>query len=120
MAEVKIANLDTAGKLDIIARQGDTFELVMTFLDGNNAALDLTGITKKMQVRLGKAIYLEFTEANGGIINTDINILTFYKTAPMMELNVNQYEYDLQFTYPDTRVRTMTKGFFTVQKQITK
>jgi hypothetical protein len=44
-------NLDTAQRVDITCRKGDSFRLELTFNDDANAVLDLTGYVWKLDVR---------------------------------------------------------------------
>lgn len=113
-------NLDTAQRVDITCRKGDSFRLELTFKDDANAALDLTGYAWKLDVR-------ETDTSSSAIIDddaftysgTNLGVLTI--TAPpvtMAAISGGLYVYDLQSTNTGT-VKTWLYGIFKVNEDVT-
>lgn len=119
MAQV---NLDTASRLDIICRRGDTFSLGIDF-GVTMPVQDAPGNEYTMEVRTsaddtGTAFFSNFSFAlsNG---DDDNSKLTISATAAGMELTPGTYVYDLQHQGAETGVKTYLYGKFTINDDIT-
>lgn len=121
-------NLDTAARLDIICRKGDTFVLALDF-GKNMADTDPTGsggdgASYTLQVR-------ETDTAEDTIVvmeSTDIVVsdgketdskITINKAASLMNINAGVYVYDFQQTLAAGTVKTYLYGTFTVNEDVT-
>lgn len=113
-------NLDTASRLDIICRRGDTFNLVLDF----NQTMPTSGW--KMEVRehdtddaTGTAVITmdsTITVSDGAETNSKITIT---KAASVMEdVASGLYVYDLQNTSNNV-VKTYLYGTFKVNEDVT-
>lgn len=113
-------NLDTAQRLDITCRKGDTFNIELTFNDETGAAIDLTGYSWKLDVR-------ETDTSTSAIIEDDsftyasnsAGVLTIKATATVMAaVDGGIYVYDLQSTNAGA-VKTWIYGIFKVNEDVT-
>jgi hypothetical protein len=116
-------NLDTAARLDIICRKGDTFTLALDF--GKSIADAATSSSSEwdMDVR-------ESDTATGTVLNdTDFTYsitdgtatrskLTITASASTMNVTSGLYVYDLQQT-TTAAVKTYLYGTFTVNEDVT-
>lgn len=126
----------SAGKLDLIAEQGATFNPVLTVKGPGDVLMDLTGYTARMQVKdsyasLTPAITL--TTENGGItLGGALGTISILIAATVMEAidvpaNVGQptsqptrlFVYDLELVTGSV-VRRLVYGNFTVSGEVTK
>lgn len=137
MAQV---NLDTASRLDVVCRKGDTFSLGIDF----GAAIPLQGVVGlvvgewKMQVRTSQAdetstpVYNTVYSSNGVIDSTsdfsfvrsdgDEENSKLTITAPSTSMTTSgEYVYDLQHKLSGnpTTVKTYLYGKFTVVEDVT-
>jgi hypothetical protein len=112
-------NLDNAKQVNIICRQGDTFSLLLNFFDANNAPMDLTAYTWKMDVK-------ESDNAPTPVLNDDdftyngtiSGTLTISANALTMEtIEEGVYVYDLQSNVGGV-VKTWIYGTFSVNPDI--
>lgn len=113
-------NLDTAQRVDITCRKGDSFRLELTFNDDANAVLDLTGYVWKLDVRetdtSASAIIEDDSFSYSG---TDEGVLTITASpATMAEIDGGLYVYDLQSTNAGS-VKTWLYGIFKVNEDVT-
>jgi hypothetical protein len=113
-------NLDTAQRVDITCRKGDTFTLELTFNDTDGTPLGLTGYEWKLDIR-------ETDTSSAAIIEddqfqysgTDAGVLTISATASTMEtIDGGLYVYDLQSTNAGS-VKTWLYGIFKVNEDVT-
>jgi hypothetical protein len=113
-------NLDTAQRVDITCRKGDTFSLELTFKDPDGAELDLTGYTWKIDVRetdTSTSVILEddqFTYSGSaeGLLRISASATT------MEEVDGGIYVYDLQSNNSGS-VKTWLYGIFKVNEDVT-
>lgn len=122
-------NLDTAQRLDITCRKGDSFNLELTFTDDSGTAIDLSDYSFKMDVR-------ESDTASGTILNDtnftytvsgdDSNTLTVAAPGSTMEgVDGGMYVYDLQSDSDGDddsstgTIKTWLYGIFKVNEDIT-
>jgi hypothetical protein len=113
-------NLDTAQRVDITCRKGDSFRLELTFKDDTGAVLNLTGYTWKLDVR-------ETDTSSSAILEDDVftysgtaqGVLTITAApATMAGVGGGIYVYDLQSTNSGS-VKTWLYGIFKVNEDVT-
>lgn len=122
-------NLDTASRLDIICRKGDTFNLTIDFgtaLDsaysGDDFKLEVrdtdtsTGTAASDGLILSAEGAEDFTVGSGDTAGK----LTIEIEADTMQKEGGEYVYDLQSSSPSTGVKTWLHGFFTIIEDITE
>jgi hypothetical protein len=114
-------NLDTATRVDITCRKGDTFKLEFTFTDSDGDAIDISSYSWKMDVK-------ETDTSSGDILgDTDFSYtgtssgkLTVTATASTMAgITSGLYVYDLQSTNSGT-VKTWVYGLFKINEDISE
>ena len=113
-------NLDTAQRVDITCRKGDTFSLELTFNDPDGDAMDLTSYTWKLDVRetdtSASAIIeddsFSYTGSAEGLLRITASATT------MEEVSGGIYVYDLQSSDAGN-VKTWLYGIFKVNEDIT-
>ena len=119
MAQV---NLDTASRLDVICRRGDTFNLGIDF-GVTMPPQDPPGSQYTMEVRTsadntGTAFFSNFSlDLSEG--DATSSKLTISATGPGMELTPGTYVYDLQHQGAQSGVKTYLYGKFTINDDIT-
>jgi hypothetical protein len=111
------------GTYNILARQGSVLRLTFALLDELGVAVNLTGCTPKMQVRVTAssttvaldclALLSVPTPANGQIV-------LVVPGASLAGLAAGQYVYDLDVQMSDLSVDTWLAGVCTVQAQVTR
>lgn len=107
-------------------RQGDTFRS-STSLSIGGVALNLTGVTARLQFRTGFAqdaplILKELTTENGGIAIDPFNgRLTFFLSATeTSEFRFKRARFDCELTAPDTTVVTILEGIVRITPEVTR
>ena len=112
-----VVNLDTAARLDIICRKGDSFSLTVEF----DTELDSDG-TWLMEVRtsddddvVGSAFEDGFTVERDA---TDFKKLVITNSASNMKLDSGLYVYDVQHTDTDSDVTTYLFGTFEIREDV--
>ena len=113
-------NLDTAQRVDITCRKGDSFHLELTFKDSDGVELDLSGYEWKLDVRETD------TSSNAILEDTSFTydgnasgVLTIDGTPNVMStIDGGIYVYDLQSTNAGA-VKTWLYGIFKVNEDIT-
>ena len=115
-----LINLDTAQRVDITCRKGDSFRLELTFKDDAGAVINLTGYTWKLDVRETDTSVSAIIEDDSFTYNgTNLGVLTI--TAPpatMAGIDGGLYVYDLQSTNAGA-VKTWLYGIFKVNEDVT-
>jgi hypothetical protein len=114
-----------AGKLNIVIEQGATFNPVFTYTDENDALIDLTGYTARMQLRdkvASTTILDELTTENGGItlgatLGTIALLFTATQTAAM---SYTKAVYDLELINTTSVVTRLLQGSVEVSKETTR
>ena len=114
-------NLDTATRVDITCRKGDTFELDFTFTDDTGQGMDLSGYTWKMDVKE--------TDTSSGDIIADSDFVyvgdengLLKITAPasvMASTSGGLYVFDLQSTAGGV-VKTWVYGLFKINEDVSE
>lgn len=116
-----------AGLYNILAEEGATFSRTITWRDSNNALVNLTGYTARMQVRAtigdtSASPLLSLTTENGRIaLGGSAGTITL--TVPFASMNIpeGQYVYDLEMVGPGgTVVTRLIQGSFIVAGEVTK
>lgn len=114
-------NLDTASRVDITCRKGDTFKLEFTFTDDDGDAIDISSYSWKLDVK-------ETDTSSGDIIGddsftysgTDQGKLTITTTASVMSgVSGGLYVYDLQSDNNGT-IKTWVYGLFKVNEDVSE
>jgi len=109
--------------LDLCRVRGDTFPFTVTLTDGAGAAIDITGSSFTLTVDpspapSGSANNL-FSVA--GVLSDPVNgEVTFTLSWTDADQTPNTYYYDIQWTASGGAVRTILKGKWVVQQDITK
>jgi hypothetical protein len=103
---------------------GDTFSGLSFSMNVNETPLNLTGAAIKIEFkRVGQskaALTLSNSEGGKIAINSD-GTLGLWSINPFkVELPAGIYEYDIQFTFPNTTVKTYIYGEWKIRKQVTK
>jgi hypothetical protein len=113
-----------AGIYNITAEQGATFTRVLTWRDSNDALIDLTGYTARMQVRADYAsstVVLSLTTENGkitlgGVLGT---ITLLVSASEMADVAGSGFVYDLEMVNGGN-VRRLLQGNFTANAEVTR
>jgi hypothetical protein len=114
-----------AGKYQIIADQGATFQRVLTWKDSTNTAVNLTGYTARMHIRNeyeSTSFVLALTTENSRIAlggATGRVTLTVDATT-MTNLFADTYVYDLELVSGAGVVTRLVMGTFTVRREVTR
>lgn len=112
-------NLNTAAKVNICCRRGDTFVLEVNISDKDGQRIDLTNYTYKMEVREYDNGPLVIASSNISISGTDQGVLTITITSTNMEVDAGTYVYGVQATLTaDSTVSTWLYGTFDVVQDI--
>ena len=118
-------NLDRSQRVDIVCREGDTFTLNLELKDDLGVAIDVTGHTFLMQVRVSDEdetltdasadvpllMTVDLTDASDGLVK-------FSKTAAnMKDVSSGLYVYDISQNNTSTE-ETILYGTFKVNEDI--
>lgn len=110
--------------LNFTHTKGDTFSEVAFEVKKNGTAINLTGATIKMQLRKeysDTSASLSLTSvASAGITITSAVAGQFKINAQIIDIEVFNYVYDIQFTLSGGEVRTYVKGGFNVTPEVTR
>lgn len=114
-------NLDTASRVDVTCRKGDSFELKFTFTDDAGAAIDLTSYTWKMDVKETDTSSSDIiADGDFSYSGTSAGVLTITATAATMAGAAGGlYVYDLQSTNSGT-VKTWVYGIFKINEDVSE
>ena len=110
--------------LNFTHTKGDTFNEVAFEVKKNGTAINLTGATIKMQLR---KCYSDVTSAlaltsvsSAGITITGASAGQFKINAQIIDIEVFNYVYDIQFTLSSGEVKTYVKGGFNIIPEVTR
>lgn len=110
--------------LNFTHTKGDTFSEVAFEVKKNGTAINLTGATIKMQLRKN---YIDVSPAlaltsvsSAGITITGASAGQFKINEQIIDIEVFNYVYDIQFTLSTGEVRTYVKGGFNVTPEVTR
>lgn len=116
----------TAAELNFTAiEQGATFNEVLTLTDNDGAAIDLTGVTAKMQVRqsYSSPVLVELSTTNGRIvIDAETGQITLTIPASVTtELKARESViYDLELTWASGRIDRLFEGTCPITAEVTR
>jgi hypothetical protein len=113
-----------AGTYNMTVDQGATLSQQWTYRDSNDALVDLTGYTARMQVResfASPSAVLELTTENGGLtLGGAAGTINLAITATASAaLAAYRYVYDLELVTGST-VERLVMGTFTVRGEVTR
>jgi len=110
--------------LNFTHTKGDTFNEVAFEVKKNGTAINLTGATIKMQLRklyTDVSAALSLTSASSaGITITNASAGQFKINEQIIDIEVFNYVYDIQFTLSSGKVKTYVKGGFNVTPEVTR
>lgn len=102
--------------------RNDTFQLVSLQIDRDAAAIDLTGATIAMMLRLVKdadPVALSLSTATSGITVTSAVAGEFDIDKQIISIDAGAYFYDMQLTESGGDVTTIMEGTFTITQDVT-
>lgn len=111
-----------AAEQDFTSIRNDTFPLVSLQIDRNAAAINLTGATIAMMLRLDKAsdpVALSLSTATSGITITTAAAGEFAIDKQIIAIDAGVYFYDMQLTEAGGDVTTIMEGTFTITQDVT-
>lgn len=110
--------------LNFTHTKGDTFNEVAFEVKKNGTAINLTGATIKMQLRKQysdvSAVLSLTSVSSAGITITAPTSGQFKINAQIIDIEVFNYVYDIQFTLASGEVKTYVKGGFNVTPEVTR
>ena len=113
-----------AGKHNFTCEQGATFSRVITINDNNDALLNLTGYTARMQVRSlvdSASTLVDLTTENGGItLGGAAGTITLTINAATTAAITDDGVYDLELEAGDGTVTRLLEGLFRLSKEVTR
>lgn len=108
----------------IAVRQGDSFDVVLKFVNEQGQKIDLTDSVFEMQVREIDSDNLVFTKK--GEVTASEAVASFALTPAETKYDPADYKVDIQWTDKDGRVNTVFPmdvnkvGVFRITEQVTK
>ena len=109
--------------LDLVCKQGSTFERVFTWRI-DNALVNLAGFTARMQVRRrasAPTVLLSLTSGGGGIAFPSAGLINVQATAAQTAaLPAGYWRYDLELVDGVGRVYGIAEGCFEVAAEVTR
>ena len=108
----------------IAVRQGDSFDIVLKFVNGQGQKIDLTDSVFEMQVREIDNDNLVFKKSGEDTVSEAV--ASFALTPAVTKKNKADYKVDIQWTDKDGRVNTVFPidvnkvGVFRITEQVTK
>ena len=114
-------NLDSATRVDVTCRKGDTFTLEFTFSDDAGDAINLTGYAWKMDVKETDTSSSDIIADNSfSYTGTSAGVLTITASAAVMAaVSGGLYVYDLQSTNSGV-VKTWVYGIFKINEDVSE
>lgn len=115
----------TAGNYDFTLEQGTTFTKSFVWKDSNNAVINLSGYSARLQIRAYKDSVTKLVEAttqNGKLVIT-ANLGKIALTLPPADTNGITFEqglYDLEVEASNGVVTRLLEGIVTFSKQVTR
>jgi hypothetical protein len=110
--------------LNFTHTKGDTFNEVAFEVKKNGTAINLTGATIRMQLRKEysdvSAVLSLTSVASAGITITNATSGQFKINSQIIDIEVFNYVYDIQFTLASGEVKTYVKGGFNVTPEVTR
>lgn len=114
-----------AATYNILIEQGATFQLHIVYKDSNDAPVNLTGYTARMQVRQkysDATALLTLTTANGAItLGGALGTIDVVAAADLTdEITARCGVYDLELQSPSGVVTRLIEGAVTISPEVTK
>lgn len=114
-----------AATYDILIEQGTTFQLNLVYKDSNDAPIDVSGYTARMQVRRtydAPTALLDLTSENGAITLGGVSGTVNVSASPNLtrELPPKGGVYDLELVNPAGVVTRLIRGAVSVSPEVTK
>lgn len=114
-----------AGIWNILAEEGATFSRTITWRDSNEALVNLSGYTARMQVRPtiddNTTATLSLTTENSRILlGGTSGTITLTVSSGDMAIPEGQYVYDLEMVSSTATVTRLVQGTFVVNGEVTK
>jgi hypothetical protein len=116
-----VVNLDTAKRLDIVCRRGDTFRLELEFIGTDGLAINISGYIWKLDVRETDTSISAILEDNqlDYVATVDGKLTVTIPATTMAAINSGIYVYDIQSESVGI-VKTWIYGIFKVNEDITE
>ena len=112
------------GNYDITIYQGATFSQVLTWKDGNDALVNLTGYTARMMARTsvdGATPFLTLTTENGGIaLGGAAGTITLSVNAAGTAALTQSGVYDLELVSTSGLVTRLLQGSLFISREVTR
>lgn len=114
-----------AGSYDFTIEQGATFTATVTWRDANDALVNLTGYTARMQIRsavTSPTVTLELTDSNGRITlgGAAGTVALTIAAADTEAIGAGTYVYDLELVSAAGVVTRLLEGGITVKAEVTR
>lgn len=113
-----------AGVYNFTIDQGATFSRQLTLRDANNALMNLTGYTARMQIRPeieSTEVLVELTTANGRIaLGGAAGTVTLTIPATVTATIDKEGVYDLELVTPSSEVHRALKGKVRLEPEVTR
>jgi len=113
---------DISVEVDLIARRGDSYDREFVVKDSTSASYNFAGYSAKMQIKINQndaASVLELTSTSGISLSTGLLVISISKTT-LKDILPRNYYYDLEITYPTTKVKTWLRGKFSINQDVTR
>lgn len=114
-----------ASTYNILVDQGSTYTLAVTYKDSTGAAINLTGYTAAMQLRLdydsATAVLSLSSPSNGIVITGASGLVSITMSATQTAaLSADTFLYDLEITSPTSVKTRLIQGVVVVSAEVTK
>ena len=114
-----------ASTYNILVDQGSTYTLAVTYKDSTGAAINLTGYTAAMQLRLdydSATAALSLSSPSNGIVITGASGLVSITMSATQTaaLSADTFLYDLEITSPTSVKTRLIQGVVVVSAEVTK
>lgn len=113
---------DIQGCLNIPLIRGDDKELTLTFNDGDDNPIDISGYTIRMEVRQGgsySAVVSTKTPTEGMTVSGNQLSIVFEEDDAVYQRDYGTLSYDIAFTKDDV-TQHWIKGQITITKSVTE
>ena len=104
------ALVDNQSKKPISIFRGDSLDLDITVLDGDNEPIDLTGATAKFTARTHENSIDYVLEKNLDIYDPTNGKMKLVLDSTETNIDVKSYPADIEITFPDGKVKTVWKS----------
>jgi len=114
-----------ASTYNILVDQGSTYTLAVTYKDSTGTAINLTGYTAAMQLRLdydsATAVLSLSSPSNGIVITGASGLVSITMSATQTAaLSADTFLYDLEITSPTSVKTRLIQGVVVVSAEVTK